>query len=57
MDVAEFEWAHCLVAALEADFSATGRVILQPASVAEYIRSRILLRNVPHLIMGNMEGP
>ena len=48
---------YCLFVVFEADVRATGRVIVKPASVAEYIRYRILSRNVPRLMMCNVEGP
>ena len=48
----EFEWAHCIVVALEAGFRATGRVIRQPASIAGFLRLQLVEREVPALNLG-----
>ena len=52
---AEFEWAHCLAVALEADFRATGRVIIQPPTIAMFIRQHLIDRPIPGIQMGPIE--
>ena len=55
-ETAEFEWAHCLAIALEADFRTTGLVVIQQPSVAAFIRRHLIGRQVPVIMLGNLPG-
>ena len=55
-DAAEFEWAHCLAIALEADYRATGRVVVQQPAVPAFIRRHLVDRQVPAIMLGNLPG-